>query len=241
MSSTKAEFDNGTLLSGAPIVLPNICTVYPPSMREILDNFSKYQENVFSIIGDMKKVQKLDDKIDISNFELIMLFCIKNEEYKEKFIRALSFFTKQEITILPEIFAVQIGQPRLRENLLTKENFPELQRIVRAISRQGEYDLEESENQKVQEILQKFKERKEVLSRANKDDTIDVPTMVSCLALRYQDFEKVLDMKYYTFLDQFIRMGYEEDYDTNLRSALAGAKVPKNKMKYWVRPIQEEK
>ena len=65
----------------------------------------------------------------------------------------------------------------MRKNLLTKENFPELQRIVRAISRQGEYDLEESENQKVQEILQKFKERKEVLSRANKDDTIDVPTM----------------------------------------------------------------
>lgn len=240
MNLTKAEFDNGTLLAGTPIVLPNICTIYPPSMRQILANSTQYQENLFSIIGDLKQIQKMD-KIDISNFELMIIFCAKNEEYKAKIISAFSFFTKEDIIILPEIFAIQIGKPRLRENLLTKDNFPEFQRIVRAMTRKGEYELEDSENAKVKEILQKFEKRKEVLARINKDDTIDIPTMVSCLALRYQDLEKVLDMKYYSFLDQFIRMGYEEDYNTNLRSALAGAKVPKNKMKYWVRPIQEEK
>jgi hypothetical protein len=30
-----------------------------------------------------------------------------------------------------------------------------------------------------------------------------------------------------------------EEYDINLRSALAGAKIPKEKMKHWIRKIQE--
>lgn len=232
--------DDEMLLAGHPIELPNICAIYPPTIREITKNLQVYQENVYAIVGDLKELQKIPSEVDISNFELIIVFCSKNEEFRARFTRALEFFTHQEVVVLPEIFAVQIGPPRLRENLLTRDSFPQLQRIVKAVCRQGEYNLEDNENEKVKELLEKFKTRREVLAKKHQDDQLDLSTMASCLALRYQDIDKVLDMTYYTFLDQFIRMGYEEDYNTNLRSALAGAKVPKDKMKYWVRPIQKE-
>ena len=53
------------------------------------------------------------------------------------------------------------------------------------------------------------------------------------------DIKTIWDMPYYMFQIQFRRMQMIEEYDINLRSALAGAKIPKEKMKHWIRKIQE--
>ena len=70
-------------------------------------------------------------------------------------------------------------------------------------------------------------------------DEVDFSSLISSLGLYYRDLSKVLDLSYYAFFDQVKRMQIKEEYDTNLKSALAGAKIPKNKMKYWIRKIHQ--
>ena len=47
----------------------------------------------------------------------------------------------------------------------------------------------------------------------------------------------VFDMTYYMFHDQLKRMGWRDEYDINSRAAMAGAKLNKSQLKYWMRSI----
>lgn len=49
----------------------------------------------------------------------------------------------------------------------------------------------------------------------------------------------IWDLTYYSFYDQFQRYQQKEMHDSNVRAALAGAKIPKDKLKSWIRPIQK--
>lgn len=47
----------------------------------------------------------------------------------------------------------------------------------------------------------------------------------------------VYKMTYYMFHDQLKRMGWRDEYNINSRAALAGAKLNKSQLKYWMRSI----
>ena len=48
-------------------------------------------------------------------------------------------------------------------------------------------------------------------------------------------------MTYYMFQDQLKRMGWKEQYQLNQRAALAGAKLKKDQLQYWIRTIASDK
>ena len=48
----------------------------------------------------------------------------------------------------------------------------------------------------------------------------------------------IWDLTYYAFHDQLTRMGWKEKYEMNSRAALAGAKIKKSELSYWLKSMQ---
>lgn len=244
MNSIKTELDEVKLLCGAPIYFQDICYIFPPTIRDIGNiSYSKFKEYLFVFIADPKTAYDIKDQVD--PFYFILIMCETNPKFYRLIKEAFKFFTHEDIIIMKEFNGIQVGNNIGKDKLITRDNFPEFQYILKKLHC---YDCEdkytEPENERARKIIEKLKKSQDIVSQVkskrNEDsDEVDLPSLISSLGLYYRDLSKVLDLSYYAFFDQVKRMQIKEEYDTNLKSALAGAKIPKNKMKYWIRKIHQ--
>ena len=51
----------------------------------------------------------------------------------------------------------------------------------------------------------------------------------------------IWNITYYAFQDQLKRMGWHERFNINNRAALAGAKIDKSELKYWIKSIKSKR
>ena len=82
-------------------------------------------------------------------------------------------------------------------------------------------------------------------ARQNRQEASDIQftDLVGSVALGVSGLNGVViwDMTYYMFQDQLKRMGWKEQYQLNQRAALAGAKLKKDQLQYWIRTIASDK
>ena len=242
---------------GSPILLDDICAIYPPFLGDIVDtgydNFQKYL-GVLTITkptmehkGDSELTQLMNK---LTDFQYLLLLTSMDKDVNVTLKNAFKFFTHEEIFIMPEQTQIVIG-PVAEKHFLTEEKFYELQSILRRMCFL-DVDVEEiifrdDDSPMVRKLKMQMKENREKVRRAKakqseKDksnlkfsDLIGSITINGCGL----NMENIWRITYYAFHDQLKRMGWRDQFNINNQAAMAGAKIKKSQLKHWMRSIAD--
>lgn len=242
MSSIK--IDNLSLFYGKPLLVNDICVVYSPTLGDIAQIGVQSFYNYIGLLT-MDKKELFESNNEATEIAYFLATATLNADFYDLIKEAFLFFTKEEITLLPELEAIQIGKLE-EKRLLLKDDFIIFQDYVRKVCALeiGKTD-KASDSERVKEIKNKIRQGQALVDKLKGKEIGDEPPELFDIISSYLskatevDIKTIWDMPYYMFQIQFRRMQMIEEYDINLRSALAGAKIPKEKMKHWIRKIQE--
>lgn len=237
------SIDKLKLLAGLPITMSDFtCSIYPATLKEIatlgVNQYFKYI-NLLTI-KEEEILRIVKEKID--PFDFLFVNSIYKEDFKEEFVKALQFFTRDEILFLPEIESIIIGKFE-EGRMLTKENFFEFQKIISAQNFIQEELVkctgEDEAARMIRAKLEKSREKIEKSKNKREDNPIEMADLVASLTINSAlDIVNVWSISYYAFNDQFKRMRILEQYSTGLQSIMAGADPKKIKLQDWIQSIQ---
>ena len=238
-----SSIDRLKLLAGLPIKMSDsTCFVYPSTLKEIAmigsETYFKYV-NLCTI--NKKDIERFTKDKDIDPFDFIFLNCVFKDEFREEFINALNFFTKEDVLFVKEMETFIIGDFE-KSKFLLKDNYSEFQNII---IKQNFLDQElksNGENEIAKKIKEKLARSREIISKIkqkNSNEEIDFSDLISSLAANSSiNIFEIWNISYYTFNEQFKRMRLLEQYNTGLQSILAGADPKKVKLEDWIKKIQ---
>lgn len=249
--------DNETLkfLCGTPVLLDDICAIYPVTLREIVatgyDNFQKY---LSVIIAEKPTLTAKDDPelkaliSELTDFQYILMMTAIDKEMNQLLKDAFLFFTHENVLFSLEPAQIIIG-PIEEKHLLTEEKFYEFQRIIKRmyfIEQEGEEIIIHNDDppavRKLKEQMRANREkvRKAKAKQAEREKTdMKFSDLIGSITINDCNLNMVniWDITYYAFHDQLKRMGWRDQFNINNRAALAGAKLKKSQLKHWMRSI----
>lgn len=243
MNSTK--IDTLQLLYAKPILFKDVCLVYPATLEDIA---SIGTNNFFQLLHLITLVPKeYNEKIEESAGTFFMQQCQNSEAFTTKLKDAFLFFLHESVTILPEMSAILLHNKDSDEmRMLYEQDIEELQDIIRA-----QHWLEtknalsyNTKDKASSDLAERFKRNRAIVDQIKKqqksESDLAFSDMVGSLSVGIAGLNilNIWSMSYYAFYDQLQRMQMKEEYNTNLRALAAGAKINKNKLKYWIRTVQ---
>ena len=240
---------------GTPILIDDICAVYPATLGEIVDlGYSKFQQYLSILIAEKPEMKEKEDPeliklIDeLTDFQYLLMMTSIDPEVNRIVKEAFLFFTHENIVFSLEPAQIIIG-PLEEKHLLTEEKFYDLQRILKRmyfIEQEGEEiiiypdDPPGVKRLKMQMRKNREKVRKAKAKQAAREgsdlklsDLIGSITIDNCGL----NMENIWNITYYAFHDQLKRMGWRDQFNINNQAALAGAKMKKSQLKHWMRSI----
>ena len=242
---------------GSPILLDDICAVYPATLREIVsegyDNFQQY----LGILTAEKPIAKAADDpelvkllTEITDFQYLLLMANMDLQVNQTIKRAFRFFTHFDATFSLDPAQIILG-PIEEKHILTESKFYDFQRILKRmyfIEQEGEeiiiYDDDPpaTKRLKMQMRANREKVRRAKAAKAAQEksdmkfsDLIGSMTINNCGL----NMTNIWDITYYAFHDQLKRMGWRDQFNINNSAALAGAKLKKSQLKHWMRSIAD--
>jgi len=250
--------DNETLkfLCGVPVLLDDICAIYPVTLRQIVelgyDNFQRYLSILLiekEVDADKQKDNELAQLLtDLTDFQYLLMFSALDKEVNRVLREAFNFFTHETITISLDPAQIIIG-PIEEKHLLTEEKFYDFRRILKKMYFIDQ-DVEEivinsDDSPSVKKLKMQMRANREKVKRAKAkqaerekndlrfSDLIGSVTINDCGL----NINNIWDITYYAFHDQLKRMGWRDQFNINNQAALAGAKLKKSQLKHWMRSI----
>ena len=240
---------------GTPILLEDICAIYPATLGEIVDegysNFEKY----LSIVTIAKPMPKLNDDAEItklleeiSDFQYLLFLVSIEPEINTLTKQAFNFFTHESVSFSLDPAQIVIG-PLEEKHLLTEEKFYDFQRIIKRMyfleTEGDEIIINADDPPYTKRLKMKMRENREKVRRAKAkqaareksdlkfSDLIGSITINNCGL----NMENIWNITYYAFHDQLKRMGWRDQFNINNQAAMAGAKLKGNQLKHWMRSI----
>ena len=240
---------------GSPVSFEDICTIYPATIGEIVDegysNFEKYlsilttEKSSTSNSNDEELKQLLDQ---LTDFQFLLVMTQMDLEINATLTRAFKFFTHEEVIFSMDPAQIILG-PVEEKHLLTEEKFYDFRRILKKMyfidSAEEEIIIYDNDDAATKKIKMKMRENREKVKKANAkkasqeksdlkfSDLIGSITINNCGL----NMENIWNITYYAFHDQLKRMGWRDQFNINNRAALAGAKLKKSQLKHWMRSI----
>ena len=240
---------------GAPILLEDICAIYPATLREIVeegyDNFQKY---LGIITADKPVIKDGDDSEfkqllkELTDFQYLLMMTAIDIEVNATLKAAFRFFTHSEVVFSLDPAQIIIG-PVEEKHILTEDKFYDLQQIIKRmyfIEVEGEeIIISANDSPAVRELKMKMRENRDKVRRAKAkqaareksdlkfSDLIGSMTINNCGL----NMNNIWNITYYAFHDQLKRMGWRDQFNINNQAALAGAKLKKDQLKHWMRSI----
>lgn len=242
-------------LSGLPVIYQDICLVYSPSLKKIaaegLDRF--YQYISLLLIEKPEKTALEDQEVgkllaQLSDFDYLLLLAKMDKEQEKTIRSAFEFFTGEKVMLIEQPYGVVFGEPS-EKRILTKETFMGFQDLVAlacAMKDPSEEDIVifDDDDPKVKEIKMKMLEGRKKRRKAKKSSQnhkgaqIELSDLIASLALDSSlSIINIWDLTYYAFQDQAKRMSWHEEFNINTRASLAGAKLDKDKLSHWIKPM----
>ena len=239
---------------GSPILLDDICAVYPATLGQIVDegydNFSKYlglltSEKPIVKNGDNEMAKLLED---VTDFQYLLLMATIDMEVNLTLKKAFRFFTHSEATISLEPAQIIIG-PLEEKHLLTEAKFYDFQRILKRmyfLEQEGEeIIIYEDDDPATKRLKQQMRANREKVRRAKarqasqEKSDMKLSDLIGSMAINDcgLNMTNIWDITYYAFHDQLKRMGWRDQFNINQKAALAGAKLKKSQLKHWMRSI----
>ena len=240
--------DGLQLFKGNPLNVNDLCLVYFPTLGDIgdigLETFQQYLSLLTMNKSEIFKnnEEEITEKTEINYF---ILMSLSTPELFNLAKKAFYFFTKEEIIFLPELYAIQIGDLK-EKRLLYNEDFLLFQEYIRTVSYlDNSKAIKSSDSERVRKIKERIQKGQslvaEIKAKQDSEDDVDAIDLVSSyLEVHAELIDTIWSMTYYAFQIQFRRMQMREEYMMNAKSAIAGAKIPKNKMKHWIRRIRNK-
>lgn len=243
---------------GSPILLDDVCAIYPAKLGEIVDlGYDKFQQYL-SVITMVKPPLKEDmDKElreilkKVTDFQYLILMAMMDQKLNSVLKEAFQFFIHDTIIFSLEPAQIVVG-PIEEKHLLTEDNFYDFQRIIRRaffLEVEGEeIVINKDDNSEVAALKMKMRENREKLRKAKAkkaqrehsdlklSDLIGSMTINNCGL----NMVNIWDMTYYAFYDQLKRMGWRDQFNINNQAAMAGAKLKKSQLKHWMRSIAND-
>ena len=238
---------------GTPVFLDDICAIYSATVGQIVDiGYSKFQEYL-SIITATKPVLKNDNQIQqalskLSDFEYILMMVHMDKKSNESLKQAFQFFIHETVSFSLEPAQIIVG-PLQEKHILNEEKFYQLQSLIKRayfLELEGEeIIINKDDPPSLKRLKMQMRENREKVRRAKakqaarKGTDLQFSDLIGSFTINHCNINavNVYDMTYYMFHDQLKRMGWRDEYDINSRAAMAGAKLNKSQLKYWMRSI----
>ena len=249
--------DNETLkfMRGSPVLLEDICAVYPAKLGEIVDigydNFQSY----LSILTTTKPSISYDtDKelvelmSSLTDFQYILLMSTLDFQVNTLMKQGFKFFTHEDILISLEPPQIIIG-PAEEQHILNEAKYYDFQRLLRRmyfLESEGDeiviYEDDDPATKRLKEQMRKNREkvRRAKAKKAQQEKTdLQLSDLIGSMTINNCGLNmiNIWDITYYAFHDQLKRMGWRDQFNINQKAALAGAKLKKSQLKHWMRSI----
>ena len=240
---------------GSPILLDDICAIYPAKLGEIVDNgydeFARYLNIITSTkpVGNPNKDDELSQLMaQLTDFQYLLMIATLDPEINNLLKKAFRFFTHEEAIFILDPAQIILG-PIEEKHILNEEKFYELQQIIRRmyfIDMDGEeiiiYADDAPQVRALKEKMRRDMERvRQAKARQSNKDGSDLKfsDLIGSMTLNNCGLNmiNIWDMSYYAFHDQLKRMGWRDQFNINQKAALAGAKINKSQLKHWMRSI----
>lgn len=228
------------LLSTDLIVVSEI-PVYPVSIKKIAEiGYSKFSKIIKLLcIGEYEINKIIKEEISINPFDFICAMSENESDFKKLILEGLNLITHQKADFSKEELAFLVG-----ENKIDKENFSEIQEIIKL--RNG-FSMNTSENgNPSNETARKLLERRrtlrnKLLSKKNENENLTLADLVSILASGMKlPLPAVLEYDIYQFNDQFNRLKIFDDYKINILALLHGAGKENINFRHWISKTSQE-
>lgn len=242
-------------LFGKPNIFEDVCLIYSPLIKEIaaegLSNFYQYISLLTIHKPDMKKIRDAEAREQLNklnDFQYLLFICASDDVLMETLKRGIEFFTKEKCTISIKTEMIFLGEPEEKRVINEKVfyNFQEEIKLACALRDASETDIEflDSDTEQVRQLKLKLLEGRRIREerKAKHDEEqskILFSDLVASIPLAQAglNIQTVQDISYYALQDQLKRAGWKEEFEINTRASLAGAKLDKKKMSYWIRSM----
>lgn len=239
---------------GYPSQYENICKVYPPKIKDILNekNYPAYKKLLLSSQEDIEdEYTEMELPLEDAPTPLGYLFIMSatDERIKQIILDAFQFFIKEPVTMLPDQQMIVIGD--LTETLksiksveelriLKEDNYFKFQQMLRRAIGQKEIEpYDPNLHPKVKYFKAKARLRDKV--KATSKDALTLGSTLAaicCMDLNLNPLN--IGELSQAAVSVLIRYYQEKQkYDIDIRSLLAGADSKKVKPQNWIRNIED--
>lgn len=242
---------------GSPVLLEDICAIYPATLGEIIDEGYDNFQNYLGILTANKPLSKdikdreMREVIEqLTDFQYFLMINATDIEINQLVKRAFMFFTHEVVSFSIDPAQIVIGDIE-EKHLLTEEKFYDFQRILKRmyfLEADGEEIIINPDDPPATKRLKmQMRENREKVRRAKAkkaaqgksdlkfSDLIGSITINNCGL----NMENIWNITYYAFHDQLKRMGWRDQFNINNQAAMAGAKLKKSQLKHWMRSIAD--
>lgn len=241
---------NTEYFMGLPKKFKDICSIYPPLVKEVVenDNYSKY-EVALTITQEQIEdefAESAPEMVTMTPFQYLMLNCMVNEDFLKVILDSFNFFIKEDVAILPDLEIILIGKkeedidPRVdldNPRIINEDNFFDFQNEIRSsLGRKKEKPVDMDEDPRVKRIKAKARYRDRLKAKREKSPTLGTYLAAICcmdVGLNPLNIGEISFAAANYLIDMYRQ---KEEYGINIKSIMAGAKDVK--LKYWIRNLK---
>lgn len=239
---------------GYPVNFQNICKVYPPKIKDILNekNYPVYRKLFLSSQEDIEdeyaELQMPMDEVP-TPLEYLFVMSAADPKIKEIILQGFEFFIKEPVTILTDQKMIVVGDlsttlKKIKSveelRIIKEDNYFELQQMMRrAIGEKEVEPYDPNLHPKVKYFKAKQRLRDRVKAQSKDALTLgSTLAAICCMGLNLNPLN--IGELSQAAVSVLIRYYQEKDkYTIDIKSLLAGADKKKIKPQNWIRNIED--
>lgn len=252
--------NNENAFLGVPFQFLNYCKIYPPSIKQTLENsdFNKYL-NIFTISQEdiEDELFNADDQVVIAEgqiptpYQYISKLAQANPIYLKLIQDGFKFFTHEDLTFLPnqELFLLgNIEDILLKAKdindlpVLKEEDYFTFQNLIRAsmgIKEIAPYNYNRHPKIRRMEAKKRLRDRVKSKQEKNKGSFLNNLASICCMGIGLNPLN-IGEMSYAAIAIIIEKYQMKERYDIDMRIATSGFGSKKIKPKYWMTENDEK-
>ena len=236
---------------GLPQKFKNLCTIYPPTINDMLKEETKGLANILTLTQEEIEdlfVDKVDQQgnpiVPPTVLEYFLINSMYNKVFEKQFIKSFELFLHEPVSLLYELQSIVIGDLKKETlrvknptdyRILNKDNFFDFQNAIRCAL--GEKPVEpprENEDPRIKRMKAKARYRDRIKAKKGIGITFE-ETLVSicCMGIGLNPLN-IGEISYAATKQLVEKYQQKEKYELDIRSLLAGADSKKIKPKYWM-------
>lgn len=241
-----------------PLQFQEICTVYPPSVNEVVDHpksmqwFKLLTQSAEDIEDLYENNPDLKDATQPTPLEFILINCYKSSEFKQIISDAFEFFIHEPVTFLFEQKMIIIGAAQdlarisdfKQVRYLSETTFTDFQNRIRiAMGKEEVLPAPPDESPLVHRIKVAARRRARLAEKSKEKDGkgLSLTTIlgaICCMGIGLTPLN--IGEISYASIDVLMKLYQQkEKYQTDIDSLMAGANPKKVHPKYWIREKSE--